>query len=217
MAAAAGTRKMHPDLAKQLFTADDLKACVDRLGRQIGADYAGKHMLMIGVLKGGFIFTADLARAVDPAPAIMEIDFLKASSYLPGQLETSGVVRLDDGFDLSSVAGKHVLVVEDMIDSGLTLSRIVDLLKSSNAASVKVCALLDKRSRRKVVFEADYVGLVCPNEFIVGYGIDYSEYYRFLPYIGVPTEEAVERVAKEVESRHPQKPNYLSDDPSAMA
>ncbi len=79
--------------------------------RQIGADYAGKHMLMIGVLKGGFIFTADLARAVDPVPAIMEIDFLKASSYLPGQLETSGVVRLDDGFDTSSVAGKHVLVV----------------------------------------------------------------------------------------------------------
>lgn len=193
---------LHSDIGKVLYSQEQLQSCVERLGSQIGQDYVGKHVLLVGVLKGGYMFSADLARSITPVPPIMEVDFLKASSYGLGRLETTGRVKIDDGFDLSSCQGKHVLVVEDIVDSGLTLSAIVELLKSSGqAASVKVCALLDKRARRKVQFEADYVGFECPDEFVVGYGIDYSEMYRFLPYIGVPTPEAVARVAAEALAR----------------
>ena len=127
----------------------------------------------------------------------MQLDFIKASSYGSGT-ETSGVVKIE-GLDVSSVKGKDILIMEDIVDSGLTLSRICRLLKEEGgAASVKVCALLDKRARRKVVFEADWVGFNCPDEFVVGYGIDFSEHWRFLPFVGVPKPEAVERVRSEV-------------------
>lgn len=173
---------------------------MERLGREIGAHYQGRSVLVLGVLKGGFMFTADLVRHIDPVPLKLEVDFIKASSYGSGTV-TSGTVKLDDGFNLESVTGKHVLVVEDIVDSGLTLSRIVGLLTTEGkAASVKVCTLLDKRARRKVVFEADYVGFECPDEFVVGYGIDFSENYRFLPYVGVPTDVAIERVREEARS-----------------
>ena len=134
---------------------------------------------------------------VDPYPNVMQLDFIKASSYGSGT-ETSGVVKIE-GLDVASVKGKDILIMEDIVDSGLTLSRIVRLLEEDGgAASVKVCALLDKRARRKVVFEADWVGFDCPDEFVVGYGIDFSEHWRFLPFIGVPKADAVERVRAEV-------------------
>eukprot|EP00955_Chlamydomonas_euryale_P047462 353695-Chlamydomonas_euryale.AAC.6 len=160
---------------------------------------------------------AYLARAITPEPAVFEIDFLKASSYLPGALETSGKVNIAEGFDMSNVAGKHVLVVEDIIDSGLTLTAITELLRTEGrAASVKVVTLLDKRARRKVVFDADYVGFDCPDEFVVGYGIDYSERFRFLPYIGTPTQVAIDRIAAEYKAMREVDETFAfqSDDPT---
>lgn len=189
--------QLHEDISKVIYGPDEIERCLERLGKEIGAHYKGRPVLALGVLKGGFMFTADLVRHVHPVPPKLEVDFIKASSYGSGTV-TSGTVKLDDGFNLASVAGKHVLVVEDIVDSGLTLSRIVSLLTNEGkAASVKVCTLLDKRARRKVVFEADWVGFECPDEFVVGYGIDFSEHYRFLPYIGVPTDAAIERVREE--------------------
>mmetsp|Transcript_32765 Transcript_32765/g.72377 ORF Transcript_32765/g.72377 Transcript_32765/m.72377 type:complete len:248 (+) Transcript_32765:101-844(+) len=184
------TTALHRDIGKVLFSEQQLEVCLTRLGSQIGDDYRGKHVLVLGVLKGGFMFTADLVRHIQPVPPMMEVDFIKASSYGSGT-ETSGFVKLDDGFDVATLKGKHVLVVEDIVDSGLTLTKIVAMLRASGTASVKVATLLDKRARRKVVFEADYVGFDCPDEFVVGYGIDYNERFRFLPYVGVPKPEAV--------------------------
>ncbi|GAX79488.1 hypothetical protein CEUSTIGMA_g6929.t1 [Chlamydomonas eustigma] len=203
---------LHPDIGKVLYTQEQLEECLQRLGSQIGRDYADKHVVVIGVLKGGFMFCADLVRHIHPVPSIMEVDFFKASSYGSG-METSGRVKLDSGFDISSLSGKHVLVVEDIVDSGLTLTNVVALLESKgHASSVKVCTLLDKRARRKVQFEADYVGFTCPDEFVVGFGIDYSEMYRFLPYIGVPTEAAIARVAAEADSTRAARMRRLVED-----
>ncbi|PNH05828.1 Hypoxanthine-guanine phosphoribosyltransferase [Tetrabaena socialis] len=136
------------------------------------------------------MFTTDLVRHVYPYPLSLEVDFFKASSYGSGT-SSSGVVRLDSAFDLTSVQGKHVLLVEDIIDTGNTLSRLVALMNESGAATVRVCALLDKKARRRVPMQADYTGFECPDAFIVGYGIDYAEKYRNLPYIGVPRDEFI--------------------------
>ncbi|KXZ43605.1 hypothetical protein GPECTOR_85g335 [Gonium pectorale] len=138
------------------------------------------------------MFTTDLVRHIYPYPASLEVDFFKASSYGSGTT-SSGVVRVDSGFDLSSVNGKHVLLVEDIIDTGNTLSRLVALMSGSGAASVKLCALLDKKARRRVPITAEYTGFECPDEFIVGYGIDYAEKYRNLPYIGSVREEFISK------------------------
>lgn len=189
--------KSMPDMAKVLYSEQAIDECLTRLGKEIGQEYKGKKVLVLSVLKGGFMFTADLIRKVDPYPTVMQLDFIKASSYGSGT-ETSGVVKIE-GLDISTVKGKDVLIMEDIVDSGLTLSRICSLLRGEGgAASVKVCALLDKRARRKVEFEADWVGFDCPDEFVVGYGIDFSEHWRFLPFVGVPKPEAVERVRAEI-------------------
>ncbi|GIL54681.1 hypothetical protein Vafri_10419 [Volvox africanus] len=133
---------------------------------------------------------ADLVRHIYPYPASMEVDFFKASSYGAGTT-SSGVVQLDSSFKKEGVRDKHVLLVEDIIDTGHTLSRLVALMEEAGAASVRVAALLDKKARRRIPFQADYTGFECPDEFIVGYGIDYAEKYRNLPYIGSVKEEFI--------------------------
>ncbi|MEW5309392.1 MAG: hypothetical protein WDW38_001286 [Sanguina aurantia] len=136
------------------------------------------------------MFTSDLVRVIHPFPVTLEVGFLKASSY-GSSSTTSGEVKIDSGFNLKSVTGKDVLVVEDIMDTGLTLTKIVAHLNTAGPKSVRICTLLDKKARRRVPLQADFVGLECPDAFIVGYGIDYNEKYRNLPYIGVPRPEFV--------------------------
>eukprot|EP00798_Chlamydomonas_sp_ICE-L_P015277 gene15278-21359_t len=183
--------EIHVDIAKKLFDEAYLENVCKDLGRTITADYTSEgidQIMVLGVLKGAFVFTADLVRHL--RVKYVEVDFIRASSYGSSTV-SSGSVEIEDGFKASKVEGKHVLIVEDIIDSGLTLSSIVASLATSGVASVKVVTLLDKRARRKVEFNADYVGIPCPDDFIVGYGIDYAEKYRHLPYVGVIKPEAI--------------------------
>ncbi|GFR49691.1 hypothetical protein Agub_g11841 [Astrephomene gubernaculifera] len=173
----------HPEIGQIIFSAEEIEARVAELGRLVGQEYQHRDLLVLGVLKGAFMFTTDLVRHIYPHPGSLEVDFFKASSYGSGT-SSSGVVQLDSAFDWGSVRDKHVLLVEDIIDTGNTLSRLVALMREAGAASVRVCALLDKKARRRVPMQADYTGFECPDEFIVGYGIDYAEKYRNLPYIG---------------------------------
>ena len=146
----------------------------------INRDYAGKEVHLICILKGGVFFTCELAKRLT-VPVSM--DFMSVSSYGSGT-ESSGVVRIVKDLD-ESIAGKNVLIVEDIIDSGRTLAYLIEILKQRNPESIHLCTLLDKPERRKVDIHADYVGAQVPDEFIVGYGLDYAEKYRNLPYIGV--------------------------------
>lgn len=171
---------MDKDIARVLFTADQIAETVAELGRRISRDYEGKNLLMISVLKGSLVFMADLMRAVT-VPC--SIDFLSVSSYGSGT-STTGQVRILKDLD-SPVEGLDILVVEDILDSGVTLSYLLELLSARKPRSIKLCTLLDKPDRRKVHIQPDYVGLTVPDEFIVGYGLDYAEKYRNLPYIGV--------------------------------
>ncbi|GFH28428.1 hypoxanthine phosphoribosyltransferase, partial [Haematococcus lacustris] len=170
------SQRADADIDKVLLSTEQLNEILDYMGRQIGHEYQDKELLVLGVLKGGFMFTT------------LEVDFFKASSYGTGT-SSSGSVKLDESFDLSSIKGKHVLVAEDIIDTGLTMSSLVSLLRRSGAMSVRVAVLLDKRARRKVTFDPDFVGMYMGEEFVVGYGIDFAERYRWLPYIGVPKPE----------------------------
>ncbi|MBA3468917.1 MAG: hypoxanthine phosphoribosyltransferase [Herpetosiphonaceae bacterium] len=172
---------MHPDVDHILISASDLNARVQALGDAItAAAGAVDELLLVGVLKGSVLFMADLIRAIDRPVAI---DFIAVSSY-GASTASSGVVRLIKDLD-SDISGRHVVLVEDIVDSGLTLSYVVDLLKRRKPASVAVCALLNKPERREADINLDYVGFDIPNEFVVGYGLDYAERYRNLPYIGV--------------------------------
>ncbi|HEY3425849.1 MAG TPA: hypoxanthine phosphoribosyltransferase [Negativicutes bacterium] len=168
------------DVEKSLISAEQLAERIREIGDQITADYAGKEILMIGVLRGAVIFMADLARAIKVPVAL---DFMAVSSYGAGT-SSSGTVRILKDLD-EDVQGKHVLVVEDIIDSGLTLNYLLDNLKSRNPASIKMCTLLNKPERRKVNVHIDYNGFSIPDYFVVGYGLDYAEKYRNLPFIGV--------------------------------
>ena len=150
------------------------------IGAQISRDYAGKRLVMVSVLKGSVVFMADLMRAVT-VPA--EIDFMCVSSYGSG-VKTSGVVKIIKDLD-NDLAGMDLLLVEDILDSGMTLEYIKKLLLGRNPNSIKICTLLDKPERRKADVAADYKGFEVPDEFVVGYGLDYAEKYRNLPYIGV--------------------------------
>ncbi|NPB03178.1 MAG: hypoxanthine phosphoribosyltransferase [Thermotogae bacterium] len=157
---------------------EEIKSRVKELAQRINTDYIGKEPLLIGVLKGAFIFLADLVRYLDIP---VKIDFLAVSSY--GQsTQSSGEVRLIKDLD-HPIEGEDVLIVEDILDTGLTLSYIVRLLKDRNPASLRTVVLLDKPEARKVEFEADYVGFKVPSVFLVGYGLDAGERYRNLPYI----------------------------------
>ena len=171
---------MRDDIAEILYTEEQLAEIVSRMGRQISADYEGKNLFMISVLKGSLIFMADLMRAVT-VPC--SIDFLSVSSYGKGTV-SSGAVRILKDLD-DSLEGKDLLVVEDILDSGVTLSFLLKNLSARNPKSIRLCTLLDKPERRKVDIRPDYVGAEVPDEFIVGYGLDYAEKYRNLPYIGV--------------------------------
>ena len=171
---------IYEDIKETLFSEEELQAIVSRLGRQISEDYQGKNLFLVSVLKGSLIFMADLMRAID-VPC--EIDFMAVSSYGAGT-KTSGVVRILKDLDVP-LEGKDVLVVEDILDSGVTLSYLLGHLQSRHPASIRLCTLLDKPERRKMPIVADYVGTVVPDQFIVGYGLDYAEKYRNLPYIGV--------------------------------
>ncbi|HZG87570.1 hypoxanthine phosphoribosyltransferase [Paenibacillus sp.] len=171
---------MHNDIQEVLFTEQEIQQKVAELGRQISADYAGKNLLVLCVLKGAFLFIADLVKNIDLK---LEVDFMAVSSYGKAT-KSSGVVKIIKDLD-APVEGRDVLIVEDIIDSGLTLSYLIDVLERRNAHSVKVVTLFDKPHHRTVELEADYKGFLIPDAFIVGYGLDYAERYRNLPYVGV--------------------------------
>jgi hypoxanthine phosphoribosyltransferase len=170
---------MKNDIEKVYYTEEMIQNRVRELGAQLSADYDGKKPLLIGVLKGSFLFLADLARAMD-IPC--EFDFIAASSY-GGGTESSGVVKMKKDVD-APVDGRHVIIVEDILDTGLTLECLRRYFNGLKPASLKICAFLDKPARRKVPIEADYVGFRCVDAFYVGYGLDYDGFYRNLPYIG---------------------------------
>jgi hypoxanthine phosphoribosyltransferase len=171
----------HPDIARVLLSSQHIQARVAELGRQITSDYADvDELLLVGVLKGSVVFIVDLARQID-LPLAM--DFIAISSY--GQsTESSGVVRLLKDLD-SDIQDRHVLIIEDIIDSGLTLAYLLDQLERRNPASLRICSLLNKPERRTTNVRVDYLGFDIPNEFVVGYGLDYAEHYRNLPFIGI--------------------------------
>ena len=171
---------MHNDIQEVLFTEQEIQQKVAELGRQITADYAGRNLLVLCVLKGAFLFIADLVKHIDLK---LEVDFMAVSSYGKAT-KSSGVVKIIKDLD-APVEGRDVLIVEDIIDSGLTLSYLIDVLERRNAHSVKVVTLFDKPHHRTVELEADYKGFLIPDAFIVGYGLDYAERYRNLPYVGV--------------------------------
>lgn len=170
---------LHPDIARVLIAEEDIRARIRDLGRQISRDYAGKPLILVAILKGSVVFLADLMRALDVQ---CSVDFICLSSY--AGKESTGVVRLL--LDLRENAeGQDILLVEDIIDTGLTLSYLAQNLKTRNPRSLEICAFLDKPECRKVQVRAKYVGFQIPNEFVVGYGLDYNEQYRNLPYVGV--------------------------------
>jgi len=171
---------MKNDILKVLISEEELDAKVKELGAKISADYEGKNLMMVSVLKGSVVFMADLMRAIT-VPC--EIDFMSVSSY-GNDVKTSGVVRIIKDLD-QDLHGKDLLIVEDILDSGMTLSYITEMLRQRGPASIRLCTLLDKPERRKADITADYYGFVVPDEFVVGYGLDYAEKYRNLPYIGV--------------------------------
>jgi len=161
---------------------------VKRLGRQISEDYDGKELVLVGVLKGGFIFLADLMREITIP---VDMDFISVSSY-GASTRSSGVVRIIKDIDLD-VVGKHVLIVEDLVDTGLTLRHLRDLFNTRGPKSVKICTAFDKPSRRKVEIEVEYKGIEVPDKFIVGYGLDYAGKYRNLPDVCTLREEVYEK------------------------
>ena len=163
-----------------LIEEDALHARIAELGEEISADYAGRDLLLIGVLKGAVFFMADLMRRL-VVPC--EIDFMAISSY-GASTDSSGVVRILKDLDIN-IEGRHVLVVEDIIDSGLTLQYLIRNLEAREPASLEVCALLTKPERRRVDLPIRYVGFEIPNQFVIGYGLDFAERYRNLPYVGV--------------------------------
>lgn len=172
------------DIERIFFSAEELQGRVRELGAQISRDYEGRDPIFVGVLKGSFVFMADLMRAVD---AYCDIDFMAVSSYGSGTV-TTGAVKINK--DLTyNVEGRHIILIEDILDSGVTLSYLKKYIEARKPASVKICTLLDKPARRKADIAADYVGFECPDAFIVGYGLDYAERYRNLPYIGVLRSE----------------------------
>ncbi len=171
---------MNNDIKKVLISEEELADIVAKLGAQISEDYKDKNLLMVSVLKGSVVFMSDLMREVT-IPC--EIDFMSVSSY-GDKTKSSGTVRILKDLD-RDIVGYDVLLVEDILDSGKTLNYLMDLLYARNPSSIRICTLFDKPERREVDIFADYKGISVPDEFIVGYGLDYAEKYRNLPYIGV--------------------------------
>jgi hypoxanthine phosphoribosyltransferase len=179
---------LHQDVEEILVSTAQIREKIDQLGKQITNDYQGKDLLCVCILKGAVPFMADLIRSIDLP---IEIEFMACSSY-GASTKSSGQVRIVKDLD-SSVQDRNILLVEDIIDTGLTLSYLVELMKGRDARSVKTATLLDKPSRRKVDLVPDYCGFQIPDKFAVGYGLDFAEKYRNLPYIGVLKEDVYQR------------------------
>lgn len=175
------------DIARVLISSEQLQAKAAEMGQAISEDYQGKDLLLVCVLRGAFMFLADLMRCITIPH---EVDFMATASY-GRSTESSGIVRILKDLN-TSIEGHDVLVVEDIVDSGLTLQYLLRLLRDRNPASLRVCCLLDKKERRKVEIPLDYVGFTVPNEFVVGYGLDYDGLYRNLPFVGVLKPELYE-------------------------
>jgi hypoxanthine phosphoribosyltransferase len=173
------------NLDEVLLSKEEIDEKVKELGKMLAEEYAGKRPLLICVLKGALIFVADLARAMNIP---LEVDFMAVSSY-GISTKSSGVVRILKDLE-TGIEGRHVLIVEDIIDTGLTLKYLIENLKSRKPASIKICTLLDKPSRRRVQLQPDFSGFEIPDKFVIGYGLDFSEIYRNLPFIGVLKPEA---------------------------
>ncbi len=171
---------MHSDIQKIIISQEEIAESVRNLGNKLTKDYANKNPLVVGILRGAAPFMMDLVRAMN---CNLEYDFMDLSSY-GSEMTSSGNVKILKDLD-TDVTGRDILIVEDIIDSGRTLAKLIELFEYRKAASIKVCTLLDKPSGRVVDVAADYIGLEVPNEFVVGYGLDYDQKYRNLPYIGV--------------------------------
>lgn len=179
--------KNHNDVEKVLLSQDEIKEICEKLGKQITKDYEGKELLVVGILKGCVVFFSDLIRNID---LDFEIDFMVVSSY-GNTTESSGMVQILK--DLSvDIKGKNVLVVEDVVDSGVTLYNVKNVFLERGAADVKICTFLDKPARRKADIAVNYVGCTIPDEFVIGYGLDYAEKYRNLPYLAVLKRQVYE-------------------------
>lgn len=170
----------HPDITEVVLSEEQIKARVAELGAQITKDYKGEPLVVITILRGGAIFATDLVRSIELP---LELDFMAVSSYGNGTTSSGRVQILKDLS--SSIEGKHVLIAEDILDTGITLSHLMAVLEHRNPLSIEIAALLKKVGTQKVDIDCKYVGFDCPNAFIVGYGLDYAERYRNLPYIGV--------------------------------
>ncbi len=182
---------MHEDILEVLITEEQLRAKTVELGEQITQHYRDKNLLLLGTLKGAVPFIADLSRVINLP---LEIDYMAVASY-GASTQSSGVVRIVKDLE-GPVNQKHVLIIEDIIDSGLTLHYLVDLLRRRNPLSLRICTLLDKRRERLKYVEVDYTGFLIPDKFVVGYGLDYAQRYRNLPYIGVLKPGVYEESAK---------------------
>ena len=176
--------EMNNALKEILLSEEKIKSMVDGLAEQINKDYAGKKLFVIIILKGSFVFAADLVRKINLP---LELDFMVVSSYGSGS-QSSGIVKIVKDLN-ESIKGKNVLIIEVILDSGITLSNLMEVLKVRQPESLEICTLLNKPERRKTHVDAKYIGCDIPDEFIVGYGLDYDEKYRNLPYIGVLKEE----------------------------
>ena len=175
------TVDLEADIGEILLTEDEIQNRIAELGRQISANYAGRQLTLVSVLKGSLPFMADLMRAISIP---VRIDLMEVSSYGGTSTESSGLVRILK--DLSaSIQGEDVLIVEDIIDTGLTLNYLLRYLRGKNPATLRICTLLDKPARRLVDIPVDYIGFTIPDQFVVGYGLDYGEVYRNLRFVGV--------------------------------
>ena len=190
--AAAEKAKQEPlhsgESVRPLISSADIQQKIREMGKQIRRDFPGEHLILVGVLKGAVLFLSDLARQI---PGEVTFDFIAVSSY-GKDTKSSGQVKLNKDLD-SSIEGKVVIVVEDILDTGLTLQYLLRVLQQRKPKSLKVAALLDKQERRVAAVRADYVGFVIPDEFVVGYGLDYNNYYRNLPDIVTLSPEAIAR------------------------
>ena len=172
---------LRSDIGEILLTEDQIQTRVAELGAQVSADYAGRQLTLVSVLKGSLLFIADLMRSIEVP---LRIDLMEVSSYGGARTESSGRVRILK--DLStSIEGEDVLICEDIIDTGLTLNYLIRYLRGKRPASLRICTLLDKPARRLVEIDVDYVGFTIPDQFVVGYGLDYGELYRNLRFVGV--------------------------------
>lgn len=174
------SENMQDDISRVLLGEEEIQKIVTRVGRQITEDYRGKNLVLVSVLKGSVVFMADLMRAIDLP---LSIDFMVVSSYGNGT-ESSGQVKIIKDLDLD-LSGQDLLLVEDILDTGRTLYSLREILKMRSPSSVRICTFLDKPERRKSDIQADYIGAEVPDEFVVGYGLDFAQRYRNLPYLGV--------------------------------